>query len=815
MIRMVYYELYKAVRKRSFLIAAASLLLINIGLLFYGCLANDGGADAAAYSRFMKDVEGLQEQEKYDYIEKLYETINGVELVEEIHALEAMQSDMGKVMAENLRKQNPGVFEKYYDTWKDGSYLKYTDNLKSEIRLIEEIYNEEQAVSGYKDYLKDISQTSSQLSEVSIFSSGEKSSFSSRNIKKTAEDYLRLSNVVVNFSPSRGFSQSVSSKLTDVLVLLSILAFSSGLIFEEKEKRLYAITKATPRGGTQHIAAKLATLFIYCIAATALFYGCSLAFYGAVYGLGSLGAPLQSYAPFIRSALHITGLQYLLISYGVKAAVFFFIGTLIVLLSILAKQSYLPAIVMTAFLALCYGLTRVIPAVSRANWIKYLNPYGLLQTDKLYGSYINLNFFGWPVNCHKAAEICLSLAIAFLCFCCIMCFNRSREMNLKEMRLTLWLKKLSFASFRPHTSLIRYEGYKIFITAGALPILLVFGVFLTYNTGKSSYYVSAGEKRYASYMKYLEGPLTEEKASYLENENDMYEEAMKQIEIIDGMEKNGDISPSVADSMRLPYERTLSFYGVFQRVWEKYQYIQLHPRAEFVYETGYMLLLGFSNDNAILRFLLLTVVLTVCLGNVYAMEYKHDMNRMISSTPRGRRRVSLCKLLISLVISVLCCIAVEGTYMMGIIKAYPLPGIGSPVTSIMAYSKLPDFMPIWTFIGIIAIVRITVSMASALIILWISRKLHTSLQGMFLSILVLGLSPILYIMGLPVAKWFGLLPLYMSPVFFTDSKGLLVLCGYISGVGIICAACLYSLSHAFSGAASKKEVNCKALSAVQ
>ena len=570
MIRMIYYELYKAVRKRSFLIAAASLLLINFGLLFYGCLAKDGGVSAAAYRQLMKDMGSRKEQEKYDYIEELYETIKGVELVEEIQTFEASQSDTGRIMSDNLRKQNSGVFEKYYDTWKDGSYLRYTDNLKSEQSLIEEVYKEEQAVSRYKDYLKDISQTSVQLSGVSIFSPGENSGFSSRNIKKTSEDYSRMSNVEASFSPSRGFSGAASSKLTDVLVLLSILAFSAGLIFEEKEKGLYAITKAAPRGGTQHIVAKLAALFIYCITATALFYGSSLAFHGAIYGLGSLGAPLQSYAPFIGSTLLITGLQYMLISYGAKAAVFFFIGTIIVMASILSRQSYLPAIATTAFLALCYYLTSIIPAVSGVNWIKYLNPYGLLQTDKLYGSYINLNFFGKPVSCHRASVIWLAVALLLLCLCCIVCFKHSRDMKLKEMRLTLWLKKLSIISFKPHTSLIRYEGYKIFITAGVLPVLLVFCAFLTYNTGKSSYYISSGEKRYASYMKYLAGPLTEEKSSYLEGEKAIYEEALKQIGIINEMEDRGELSRSAADTLRLPYESTLSFYGVFQRVWEKY-----------------------------------------------------------------------------------------------------------------------------------------------------------------------------------------------------------------------------------------------------
>jgi hypothetical protein len=805
MIRMVYYELYKAVRKKGFLIAASCLLLINAGLLFYSCFAGGSGGTAAAYKHLMKDIGGRPEQEKYDYVEGLYNTISGVELVEEIQTFEAAQSDAGRIMADNLRKENPGVFEEYYEAWRDGSYLRYTDSLKSEHNLIKEVYDEEQAAAGYKDYLKDISQTSSQLSGVSIFSSSENDGFSSRNIKKTAEDYSGMADVEVAFSPSRGFSGAASSKLTDVLVLLSILAFSSGLIFEEKEKGLYAITKATARGGCEHIAAKLAALFIYCAAATVLFYGCSLAFYGGVYGLGNVNAPLQSYAPFIGSALPLTGLQYLIISYGAKAVVSFFIGTIIVLLSILAKQSYLPAIVSTAFLGLCYGLTSMIPAVSGINWLKYLNPYGLLQTDKLYGGYINLNFFGRPISCHKAAEALLAAALVLLCFLCLASFKFTRNMGLKELHLTQWLKKLSIVNFHPHTSLLRYEGYKIFVTAGVLPILLVFGTFLVYNTGKASYYISSGERRYSSYMEYLAGPLNDEKASYLEDENAMYEDAMKQVQLINEMEESGEISSSAADSLRLPYQSTLSFYGAFQRAWEKYRYIQSHPKAEFVYETGYMLLLGLSSDNAVLRFLLLTVVITFCLGNVYAMEHKHDMYRMIASTSKGRRRVSLCKLIISLIITVHCFLAVEGAYLTGVARSYPLPEIASPVTSIMAYSYLPDSMPIWAFIGIIAIIRLAAVMTSALIILLISSKLHSSLQGIFLSVLALGLSPILYIMGMPAAKWIGFLPLYMSPMLLEDDRGLLVLCGYILCTVIICIGCVYSLRNAFSEAALIKK----------
>ena len=155
------------------------------------------------------------------------------------------------------------------------------------------------------------------------------------------------------------------------------------------------------------------------------------------------------------------------------------------------------------------------------------------------------------------------------------------------------------------------------------------------------------------------------------------------------------------------------------------------------------------------------------------------------------------------------------SYLIGVVKAYALPGIASPVTSLMVYSQLPDVMPIWALMGIIAVVRLAASMASAGIILLVSRLLHSSLQGIFLSILVLGLSPILYIMGLPAAKWFGLLPLYMSPVLLADSRGLLVLCGYILGTIIICTGCIYTLCHAFSGAALNKKANCKGKAAVQ
>ena len=75
---------------------------------------------------------------------------------------------------------------------------------------------------------------------------------------------------------SKALSVSMESIWTDLFLILSVFLFAGNLIFEEKEKKAFYITRSTKRGQFQSICAKLAALFVHCVAIAVLLYGCNL-----------------------------------------------------------------------------------------------------------------------------------------------------------------------------------------------------------------------------------------------------------------------------------------------------------------------------------------------------------------------------------------------------------------------------------------------------------------------------------------------------------------------------------------------------------
>lgn len=130
-----------------------------------------------------------------------------------------------------------------------GDSLIYTDSPEKECTLIDELYEEISAVSGYDDYLASVQKNSSQLDGISIFRSPtSEENFGSRNIAKSAADHAGLSSENICWFPSKGMTMAVESRATDLLLLLSVFLFIGQLITEEKGKGLFAVTRSTKRG---------------------------------------------------------------------------------------------------------------------------------------------------------------------------------------------------------------------------------------------------------------------------------------------------------------------------------------------------------------------------------------------------------------------------------------------------------------------------------------------------------------------------------------------------------------------------------------
>ncbi len=753
MLPLIPFELSKIWRKRSFLLSVCVLLLIHLFLLWYTTLPNEKTPPLSAYKTLCAELSGKNEVEKGDYIAELKEKLDGVCFVQNILAMQSFQNEMGSILAEQELQSNPGVFEKYYQLYQRGNYLKFTASLEQEQAFIDEVYNEQQKVSGYGKYLESIQENKDTLGGISIFEGQGKDTYSSRNLEKSAADYAGLTDGNIRFTPSKELTSAMQGVWIDLLLVLGMMLFVGTLITEEKDKKLFFITRSTKHGVLHSIAAKLAALFMHCVVLTALFYTASIAFLGFSAGWFHPGAALQSMAVFTESSLPISILGYILLSILTKAFILFGIGAVLTIFCILSGIAALPFLAGAGMIGGSALLYYLIPAGSVFSVFKYLSPVGLMKTENLYGGYLNFNVFGYPVSR-------LSLSLALIVLICIagvvgslLLFCRMQSFEVRKLRLPFSVP------FRPHTNILRHESYKLLITSRGLLILLLFAFLLAYQSLGRTYTPSVGEQYYQSIMAELEGDLTDEKESLVLSEKARYEEALQEIEQIDRMVSAGELSADTAKTLKSQANMTLAFYPAFQRVEAQYEHIK-SDGGSFVYDTGYLYLMGILEDVFSVDFLILSMGIIIAVSGAISMEYQTDSLYLIGATKTGKRKILLYKAAICTLMAALLTLVPILCRIYRISAVYPMHSLGATTQSIPHFSGFALPVPILCFILLFALSQVLSVVLVTLITMTISVWRKNQAQTVFFALLVLAVPMLLKLLGFEIAKWFSLYPLY-------------------------------------------------------
>ena len=626
------------------------------------------------------------------------------------------------------------------------------------VAVTEQYRMEKEKVSGYQQYLDEIQHQKDTLSSISIFADSQSASFSSRNIEKSAADYEGLDSKNVRWVPSKGITQSMDNLWSDLLLLLSVFLFVGFTIGEEKVRSLFAITRATRYGQFHSMASKFAALLIHCLLATVLLYGCNLLYFSWTVGLGDLTARIQSVVAYMESPLNMTLLTYLLLATLTKALVCFAVGALLTALTLYSFSGYAPylgGVVMVAVGWLCY---RIIPASSLWNPLKYLNPYALLQTENLYGGYLNFNILGYPFSRLWLSWIVL-LVMMFLGIGLSLALFVGSGTHCLQAQPNPWRFGWKGFGFKPHGNLFLHEAYKVLIADRVLVALLIFTLLIGGNALSQNYHPSVQEQYYQDLMMKLEGELTDEKKDLIEAESARYEEAFDQIDRIDSMVESGKLSESAGDSMKLSWYSITAFYPTFERVLTQYQKITAQG-GTFVYDTGYLYLFGISDDSLPLYLLFLTLAVIFSAANVLPMEDERQTWILIGATKAGRWQIIKRKVILVIIFAAglsllpwLC----RG-YAIG--KAFPLHEMTAAVQSIPQFTDFLLTMPIWGFMVLGILSQTLAILLLAAIVLCLSHWRKHHLQTLFFSLLLLAVPLMLKLLGLDFAGWFSLWPLY-------------------------------------------------------
>ena len=753
MCRLIYYELAKIWRKRSLALSVCVLLILNLFLLWYVNCSNGENVPLSAYKSFQNEIAEMSEIEKGDYISNLKETMDGVCLVQNVLDMQKMQGESGKALAEQEMTANPGVFEKYYKTYQAGSYLHFTDSIWQEKNLIDELYNEQQKAAGYEEYLQSVQGNKASLSGISIFGNQDKNNFSTRNIEKSAEDYAALSDQNIRWMPSKALSVSMENIWTDLFLILSVFLFAGNLIFEEKEKKLFYITRSTKRGQFQSICAKLTALLIHCIAIAALLYGCNLIFSEVTIGFEDVAASIQSIAAYMESNLNISVLGYIAGSVLTKSTVLFSMGAILTALCILTDQMFLPYLAGMLFYGCSYLLYLLIPAVGKGSLFKYINLIGLMKTENLYGSYLNFDIGGYPVSRLLVSWSVIIMLAVFGIAALILLFLHGTNFELSKRQ------SKQQRPFYPHASLLRYESYKIMIMNRALVILLLFSFVIGGRVLNQKYSPSVQEQYYQNLMMQLEGGLTEQKEALILSEQERYTQAFSEIEKIDGLVSDGEIDESTGEQLKADWYGITFFYPSFQRVMQQYENIQ-EDGGEFIYDTGYLYFFGRINDDYLIDLLLLSLCMVIAFGNVMAMEYQSGSWYLLCATKQGRKKSIVRKMVVCMMAAMIMSVLPMICRFVNISSVYPLHELTAAITDIPCYQEFPLAIPVWFFVLLLLLTQMASMIAVVIVVLLISYWRKNYIQTMFFAILILVVPIVLKLLGFEFAGWGSVYPLY-------------------------------------------------------
>lgn len=750
--RLTLFELEKIWCRRSFLFPMLMLLLLNLFLLWYVTIPGEEEPALHAYKEFENDISDMSESEKSNYLAGLKETIDGVAFVSEVLAMQNISGEMGEALVKQSMQSQPGRFEEYYGIYSEGSYLKYTDSLEKEKALIDELYAEQTKAASYDAYLQEVQENKDILGGISIFAKDDKATFSSRNIQKSAADYAGLNGSQICWSPSKPIRLSMESRWTDLFLLLSVFLFVGALVVEEKEKRLFYITRCTKKGIVHSMVAKLLSLLAHCVFLTFIFYGLNLAFIAHMAGLPDLTVPVQSLAPYMESSLSISISGYILCSVFTKGIVLFGIGAILTALCIFLDNIYVPYIIGIGVLGVSWLLNTFMPAGTAFNTLKYLNFMGFLENQMLYGAYLNLNIFGFPVSRLALSWLIIFLVGATGAACSIKAFVKGSHFEMKSKRGRTF-------RFCPHTCLLRYEGYKIMVVNRALFILLFFGLIIGYYNLQKEYRPSVYEQYYQNIMLQLEGELTDEKEALILSEQARYEEAFGKIRQIDDMLGNGTISEDAADTLKAEWNAVAAFYPVFEKVERQYRTI-CESGGTFIYDSGYLYLFGNTGDSFLIDLLLLTIGMIFSFSNTIPMEYQINAWAVLNTTKQGKRKVIALKYAVCLMLTAILTIVPVACRYISILSVYPLNGLSFSIRSIPRYYDFVFDLPVWGFILIFVLGQLLSVMLITLVVLLVSDWRKDHVQTIFFSMLLLAIPLILKLLGFSFSGWFSVYPIY-------------------------------------------------------
>ena len=679
------YELLKLCKQKT--LWALLLALLAVTAYLYGTSEQKNAylyEDLPVYEQLEAQYKDMQPEDAVADLRRKQDICN-VRL-SLLHLQQNADEEAGGMTLEWLREEYPELMEEFEGQTETLS----GEELSSLYNAYTELFDQFSYIQSYPSLLTGMEENAQKMLKVSIFH--EKGSFSYNNILKTPGDFAHLKGIELKPGLSEGVVSSTSFFPADLFLLILVFFLCIFLFIREQEKGLYLLIKPCRNGRGPVIAAKLGVLVAVTLLFTLLFYGLLFAMGNGLYGFGDLSRPIQSMSEFSDCTWKISVFQYLSLTVAIKFAVLATVGVLFSLLFSLLKNSVPVYAACLGLLSAFYLAYQLIPSSFQLNHFKYINPFALFDTYTLLSRYQNLNFFNQPISVKEAGAV--FLLILFLAAAVITCvlFIRQRQIASKS-RLARWLERLSTLWRKRDKSshLFPEEGYKIMIQGKAV-FLLIAAAFLGVYTMTQGIpvYTDQGTATYRSYMKTMSGEATPEKQVFYEQEEASFQKVMEEIAALQERYEAGEITA------RQRYEQQMYLQSSseakrkgFELLQKDHAYLQKLQTDKGIagHYVDQITAGAFFDDTRrdIQNGLVLLLFAILCLGNVFAMDYRNRVDRLLRCTTKGQGPLARVKLYWSLILIAFLFCAIDLPAWINVYRAYGPMEWSAPLQSVSLF----------------------------------------------------------------------------------------------------------------------------------
>lgn len=494
----------------------------------------------------------------------------------------------------------------------------------------EDVY--EYSKEDYLDFLDQIPEQTKEFSEQPAYYNHN--NYLYRNLIKTEKDYAGLTGQGFKKGRYAAFNLYASYPYQIVFIILCAFMVSYQIISAERRKGFFLMLKSTKRGHMGLYTGKVIAGSIYMTAFSVTCDATELIYLLRRHGSMHFSVILQSSSTFRNCSYNITIEQTVAAMIVIHAIVAMFCVFFIQMLFSVFKRNEISLAIYAAFFVAEWFLSRRISISSGSAILAAVNPFYQSMAKTMFGNYLNVNIFGFPVSQMRAGiQFILIFSVAFFIMG-VIAFSYSFQTEGESFYEKLMNHFRSSFSGTWHTeSITAFEFRKVMFHEKRIFVAVIFTLIII-GFGRSAIapliFTKAEDAEYHRLVQKVQGRATKEKLTYISKEREKLDDLVMEME---------SLGNSVGDQARmkyLNYEYERRDGGLSRLESQRDTLLQMKDKDKYFFDEA-ALTKQFSDYNTdLLIFLISGIALVLTLCGLEGEDTINGMYPLLNTTEAGK-----------------------------------------------------------------------------------------------------------------------------------------------------------------------------------